>query len=202
MATKKSKAGRISVNAFEKAMKAVYVPTESLDWNGVEVVVKKNLSLKEMLEFVDSVVKSCFTKDTNTYLPEIKDFVIRICILEKYANFTMPSNTELKYALVYQTDAVEQVIARVNPVQLNSIRCAIDKKIDNIAQANIEAVDRQMNELYNAFGDLQDKLANLFSGVSSEDVRAVTSALAKGTLDEGKLVKAYIDQTAEPHSVE
>ena len=197
MATKKSKMSRISVNAFEKVMKEVYTPTESFDWHGIDVVVKKTLSLKEMLEFVDSVVKSCFTKDTNAYMPEIKDFVTRVCILEKYANFTMPSNVESKYVLVYQTDVVDRVLQIVNQAQFNEIRAAIGKKVENIAQANIEAVDRQMNELYNAFSNLQDRLSNLFDGVNGEDIRAVASALANGTLDEEKIVKAYMGQTAE-----
>lgn len=191
-----SKIKKISVNAFEKAMKDTYTPTETFDWNGIEVTVKKNLSLKEMLEFVDSVVKSCFSKDNNTYMPEVKDFATKICILEKYANFTMPGNAEKQYAFVYQTDAVERVLGYVNPQQFNEICVAISRKVENIAQANIEAVNRQMNDLYNAFDNLQNQLTALFDGVNNEDIRAVTGALANGTFDEEKLVKAYTNQTA------
>lgn len=190
-----AKMKKISVNAFEKAMKETYTPTETFDWNGIEVTVKKNLSLKEMLEFVDSVVKSCFTKDTNAYMPEIKDFATKVCILEKYANFTMPSNVETQYALIYYTDAVERVLGYVNPQQFNEICFAISKKVDNLAQANIEAMNKQMNELYNAFDNLQNQLIGLFDGVNNDDIRAVAGALANGTLDEEKLVKAYTHQT-------
>lgn len=191
MATKNK---RISVNAFEKVMKDIYIPTEVFDWNGIEVTVKNTLSFKEMLEFVDSVVKSCFMKDTNAYTPEIKDFVTKVCILEKYANFTMPKSVEAQYSLVYQTDAVARVLNYVNPQQLNEICDAITKKIDNLAQANIEAVNKQMNELYNAFDNLQSQLASLFDGVNNGDILALTSALANGTFDEEKLVKAYTNQ--------
>lgn len=190
-----AKIKKISVNAFEKAMKETYTPTETFDWNGIEVTVKKNLSLKEMLEFVDSVVKSCFTKDTNAYMPEIKDFATKVSILEKYANFTMPSNVETQYALIYHTDAVERVLGYVNTQQFNEICIAITKKVENLAQANIEAVNRQMNELYNAFDNLQTRLAGLFEGVDNADIRAVAGALANGTFDEEKLVKAYTGQT-------
>lgn len=185
---------KISVNAFEKAMKDTYTPTETFDWNGIEVAVKKNLSLKEMLEFVDSVVKSCFTKDTNTYMPEIKDFATKVCILEKYANFTMPKNIETQYSLVYQTDAVERVIGYVNPQQFNEICVAIAKKVENLAQANIEAVNKQMNELYGAFDNLQSQFSGLFDGINNDDIRAITGALVNGALDEEKLVKAYTRQ--------
>lgn len=191
-----AKMKKISVNAFEKAMKDTYTPTETFDWNGIEVTVKKNLSLKEMLEFVDSVVKSCFTKDTNTYMPEIKDFAIKVCILEKYANFTMPRSVESQYALIYNTDAVECVLNHIDVRQFCEINTAITVKTEHIAQANIEAVNTHMNELYNAFNVLQTKVANLFDGISGDDIQAVASAFANGALSEEKLVKAYLNQAA------
>lgn len=186
-----AKTKKISVNAFENVMKETYTPTSTFDWHGVEVTVKKSLSLKEMLEFVDTVVKTCFTSDTNTYIPELKDFATKMCILEKYANFTMPSNVESRYALIYCTDAVETVLGYVNHQQFNEICVAIAKKVENLAQANIEAVNRQMNELYNAFDNLQTQMAGLFSGVNNEDIKAVAGALSGGLLDEEKLVSAY-----------
>ena len=190
-----AKIKKISVNAFEKVMKETYTPTETFDWNGIEVTVKKNLSLKETLEFVDGVVKSCFTKDTNAYMPEVMEFATKAYVLEKYANFTMPSNVETQYDLVYHTDAVERVLSYINPQQFNEICLAISAKAENLAQANIEAVNRQMNELYNAFDNLQDRIAGLFEGVDGEDIRAVAGALANGTIDEEKLVRAYTSQT-------
>lgn len=193
----KKKMQRIPVNAFERVMKETYTPTETFEWNGIEVTVKKSLSLKEMLEFVDSVVKSCFTSDTNAYMPEIKDFATKVCILEKYANFTMPSNVETKYSLIYQTDAVECVLGYVNLQQFNEICASINRKVDNVAQANIEAVNKQMNELYNAFDSLQNRLAELFNGVDGDDIRAVAGALSNGSLDEEKLVKAYASYAAD-----
>lgn len=192
-----AKIKKISVNAFENVMKETYEPTVTFDWNGVEVTVKKTLSLREMLELVDGVVKSCFSSETNAYLPEIRDFATKVCILEKYANFTMPSNVEAQYALVYCTDAVERVLEHVNAGQFNDIDYAISKKVDNLAQANIEAVNRQMNELYNSFDNLQNQLVGLFDGVNNADIQAVAGALANGTLDEERLVKAYMNQTED-----
>ena len=197
-----AKIKRISVNAFEKVVKETYAPTATFNWNGIEVTVKKTLSLKEMLSFVDSVVKSCFTSDTHAYLPEVKNFVTKVCVLEKYANFTMPSNVESQNALVYQTDAVECVMSYVNPQQYFEICSAIDDKVANIAQANIEAVNKQMTELYNSFDNLQTQLAGLFKGVSNDDIRAVAGALADGGLDEEKLVGAYIAQKSSTESDE
>lgn len=182
---------RISVNAFENVMKETYEPTEKFNWNGIEVTVKKNLSLNEMLEFVNIVVSTCFSNESNSYMPEVRDFATRICILDKYANFTMPKNIETQYELVYCTDAVEQVLQHVNSNQFNEIELSISKKIDNMSQANIEAVNKQMNELFNEFNNLQNSLASLFDGIENIDIRAFAGAISNGGIDEEKLVKAY-----------
>lgn len=190
-----AKTKKISVNAFQKVMKETYSPTYTFDWNGIEVTVNKTLPIKDMLEFVDDVVKSCFTEETNRYLPEVKDFVIRVCILEKYANFTMPQNLENQYELVYCTDAVQQVMKYINPEQYNSIITSIENKINNIAQANIEAINQQMNELFNSFDNLQDKLGGLFAGLNSDDITNLTKAIADGGLDNEKLVEVYMNKS-------
>lgn len=188
---------KISINAFEKVMKATYVPTEIIEWNDIEITIKKTLSLKDMLGFVDTVVKSCFEKDTGIYMPEIKDFVTKLCILEKYSNFKLPTSTELKYDLIYCTDAVECVMSHVNIKQLSEIINAINKKLDHVAQANIEAVNKQMNELCNSFNNLQNQVSSIFDGVDSNDIKTVTNALVNGGIDEEKLVKAYINQKSK-----
>lgn len=192
-----AKVKRISVNAFEKAMKDTYTPVETFDWNGIEVTVKKCLGLKEMMEFVDSVVKSCFADNTGEYIPEIKDFATKVCILEKYANFTMPSNVESQYALIYQTDAVERVLGYVNPQQFNEVCVAIAKKVEHRAQADIEASRKELNRMIDSIDVLQEQMSALFAGVSADDIKAVAQAVDGGALDEHKIVRAYIDETGD-----
>lgn len=186
-----AKTKKISVNAFERAMHDNYTPTETFLWNDIEITVKKTLSFKEMFAFVDKVVNCCFANDTNSYMPEVEDFMKRVCVLEKYANFTMPSNLEAQYALVYQTDAVERVLEHVNYIQYEEICFAATTKISNLAQANIEAINTQMNKLYSAFEGLQTQFTDLFGDINSTDIRNMTNAIINGELDEEKLVKAY-----------
>ena len=186
-----AKTKKISINALDKIMKENYTPTETFDWYGVEVAVKKTLSFKEVLEFVDSVTKSCFSSEDGAYIPEVKDFAVKTCILEKYANFTLPNNVEHKYELIYQTNAIEEVLHRVNGQQFNEIMCAVNDKINHLAQANIEAVNRQMTELYTAFDNLQKQLEGMFSGVNPEDFTKLLGAFGDGGIDEAKLVEAF-----------
>lgn len=186
-----AKTKKISINTLDKIMKENYIKLEPFEWYGNEVIVKRTLSFKEVLEFVDSVVKSCFSYEDGAYMPEVKDFAIKTCILEKYANFALPNNVEHKYELVYQTNAVEEVLQRVNARQYNEIITAIDLKVSHLASANIEAVNKQMNELYSAFNNLQEQLENMFSGVNPEDFTKMLGAFAENGIDEAKLVDAF-----------
>lgn len=190
-----AKTKKISINAFDKIVKDTYTPTTTVEWHGQEIIVKRNLSFKEMMEFVDSVTKTCFTLSTNTYMPEVKDFAVKSNILEKYANFALPNNLEHRYELIYSSDAVETVLNCVSHQQFNEIMASIDAKINNLAQSNIEAMNKQMNELYTAFANLQSQMEGLFSGVKTDDFNALISAFGNGGLNEDKLVEAYLAKT-------
>lgn len=185
---------KISITTFEKIMKENYTPTKTVEWNGVEITIKPTLSFKEVLSFVDNVTKSCFTTDGGTYIPEVKEFVIKCCILEMYANFAMPTNVERKYDLVYCTDAVNVVMDNINRTQLGEIIEAINDKIDNIAQANVEAINRQMNELYSAFDNLQEQLAGIFSGIGTDEISKLIGAISGDKFDEAKLIQTYMKE--------
>ena len=191
---KNAKTKRISASAFEKVMRGTYSSFKTIEWNGIEVTIKPTLSFKDVLSFVDNVVKSCFSAGDGSYIPEVKDFVTKCCILEMYANFALPTNVERKYDLIYCTDAIDVVVANINTIQLQEIIDAIDAKIDNIAQANIEAVNKQMNELYSALNNLQEQMTGIFAGVGTEEISKLIGAITGDTFDETKLVQAYIDK--------
>lgn len=194
-----AKTKKISINAFDKIVKETYTPTATVEWHGQEIVIKYTLSFKEMMEFVDSVTKTCFTLSTNTYMPEVKDFAVKSNILEKYANFNLPNNLEHRYELIYSSDAIETVLNHINHQQFNEIMASIDAKIKNLAQSNIEAMNMQMNELYTAFANLQSQMEGMFAGVNPDNFNALISAFGNGGLDEEKLVDAYLAKTkAEP----
>jgi hypothetical protein len=194
MANVKSKK-KISISAFENIMKDTYTSTKTIAWNGVEITIQPTLSFKDFLTFVDTVVKNCFSIDNNAYMPEIKDFAVRCCVLEMYANFALPVNVERKYDLVYCTDAVQTVLSEINPEQYHVLMSAIDAKIENMAQANIEAINKQMSEIYSAFENMQNQMSGVFAGVGAEEMSKLVGALSEGSIDENKLVQAYIDQT-------
>ena len=187
-----NKVKRISINTLEKCVSENINNVTVINWRDVEITVKHRLDFEDMIRFVDKAVKLCFSED-GEYMPEIKDFVIRSNVLELYANFTLPANIEKQYELVYACDAYKDIMGAIDMQQFNVMLEAIDDKIDNIAQANIEAINKQMNELCADFEALQDKLASLFAGVDSDAIKQLVGAMSNGAIDETKLINAYMD---------
>lgn len=186
---------KVSVNAFEKAMKDNYTPSSEIEWNGVTITVKRNLSFGEMMEFVESVVQLCFANETDRYIPEVKDFAIKTLILEKYANINMPQNIEKRYEFVYFTDVVQAILSKVDRIQFNEIVQAIDTKLEYISNANIEAVNRQVTALYDTLQALESQFSEMFSGLDSDSVTKLVNAITDNQLDEEKLMKAYFAES-------
>lgn len=191
MAKKKIK--RISVNAMDEILKR-FENTETVQWNGLDVVITKTLSLEEMMAFADSVVKSCFDQESGTYIPEIKDFAIRSNVMERYANFTMPSKVEYQYDIVMRSGAYEMILNYINIVQFSELMRAIDAKLQNVADANVQMVFRQLNDVVASCEGLQEKVDSMFSGVDPADIVKLMSSVSENGISEDKLVKAYIEQ--------
>lgn len=184
---------RITINAFEKVMKENYQPVVEVEWNGLAIEIKRTLSLQEVIHFVEGVVDACFDEETGDYLPEVKDFLIKYFVLEKYANFTMPSNTNNMYDLIYCTDAFVTVCGYINTEQFSEICAAIDEKLDYKTNASVEAMNKQMATVFNSFEDIEKNLSQLFSSVDNESLAKLIEALGNGKIDEAKLVKAYTE---------
>lgn len=188
----KKKTQKISVNAMDEIMKR-YQTTETVEWNGLQVVIKKSLSLEEMMTFANSVVKSCFDQAIGAYMPEVKDFAIRANVLDMYTNFTLPKDLGKQYDMVVQSGAVEMVLNYINYVQFNELVKAIDSKLQNTADANIQAFITKLDGVTTAFSDMQAKMEQMFSGVDTEDIGKLVGAIANGDNTEEGIVKSYLE---------
>ena len=186
---------KISVNTFEKVAKEHFGNEVIVDWYGVEVTVTPTVSAVEMMNFVDDVVESAFLEDLG-YMPEVFDFVVRCNVLTRYANFSLPGNIEKRHELVYGTDAFETVVQKVNPGQYDEIVRAAKEKIEYKLDTSAAAVTRDAERMIDTFGDIQNQFESLFSGLSGDDIKKMVSAIGDKSVDEERLVKAYLEQTS------
>lgn len=183
----------ISVNAFERAVDNIYQPTTVVEWSGLEIVIKRHLSLAEVAKFVDVCVKACFDSDTAVYTPEAKDAAIRSCIIAFYTNITLPENVEKQYELIYHSNILDSITPNIDQNQLSSVVGAIDDKTDYLTGVNTEIINRQMSNLQDAAANIQNQLSDMFNGISIDDIKNVMSSLSDKGLDEEKLIKAYME---------
>lgn len=186
----------ISIEELNKAIAEDFKPVVDIDWRGLTLHIKRCLSLEEMMTFVSDVVSSCFAANTNEYLPEIKDFTTRCCILESYAGIVLPKALNEKYEMVYNCDIVSIVSQHIESMQFNAMLVAIDRKIEHQTQSNIEAINKQMNELIAGFSTIEKNLSGIFGGIDNETITKIAGAIADGKFDENKLVKAFTNNVS------
>lgn len=184
---------KISIASFDKVLKEQAVDIATEQWFGNEVKIKHTLPLAEMMAFVDDVVSSCF-HETGGYMPELQEFVVKSNILTRYANFTLPDSLEHRYALLYNTDAVDVVVQHINRKQLDDILESISDKVNYLCDSNVAAIERQMNDVVSAFTELQKKTEAMFANITPDDISKLASAMADDQFSEERLVKAYTNQ--------
>lgn len=194
-------ANKVNIENFKAAIAANFSSEVSTEWHGVAFTVKRHLTIEEMMTFVSDVVSSCFEANTGEYLPEIKDFSIRCSILESYAGFVLPKDLSEKYDMVYSSDIISFVMQYVEQTQFEAMLTAIDKKIDHQAQSNIEALNKQMNEIAAGFSALEKNLSEIFGGVDNDTISKIAGAIANGSFDEKKLVAAFKDDISSDNKV-
>ena len=182
------KINRIDASTLVEVVNKIEEQTTEFEWNDMSVVVNRTLPMETMLEFVDYVVKTCFSDD-GEYLPEVKDFAIKSCLLEMYANFDLPTDLPTRYAVIYNSDIVDAVLNRIEGRQFGEIINAIEQKIANLAQANVQMVYAQMNRINDEFENLQNNIAALFTGVEQDDIKKLVNAISNGNIDEVRLCR-------------
>lgn len=193
--TQEVKSYKISINDMDKIMADIGDNTSVVEWRGLEVRIKKVISLKDMMAMVRDVASSCFAKDTHEYLPEIREFAIRMNVMEVYGNFRLPTNLEKRYDIVMRSGAFEMIMEHIDAAQYCSIIGAIDKKIANMAAANVEMVNIKLNDLINNFDKLYETLNGVYAGVTNEDIKHIADAFKGSKFTDEGLVKAFVEQT-------
>ena len=184
---------KVSIALFDKIVKEHFQNEATIQWHEAEVRVKRTLSLKEMLSFVDEVVGSCF-HDELGYMPEVKDFAIKSNILTRYANFSVPDNLEHRYQMVYGTDAVDAVCAVIDTTQLQEIVNSINDKIRFLCDSKANLIQERINAVLETMEEMSNSTKDIFGGLSQDDLKALMGAITEHGLSEEKLVGAYMEQ--------
>lgn len=181
---------KVSISTIDRVMKENFQDESVLDWYGTEVRVKRTISIGEMLAFVNDVVTGCFQEELG-FLPELSEFLIGCNILTRFANFSLPSDLEHRYRIVFGSDAVECVLPCIDERQLEAIQCSIYKKLDALCEKRAFDLEHKFRAMMEQMEQIADRTMSMFDGVDAGAMRALVETLATGKADEEKLVEAY-----------
>lgn len=198
------KSNKISINKLESTMQDNVVSMPMAGHEDIEIVVRRVLPLRDVMQFVEDVVSSCVDRTTGDYIPEVQAFATRASVLTQYANFTLPKDSEKQYEIVYNTDAFQQVLGAIDRVQYDEILYAINERIKHELAMIESSMAGQIADVVAKFDRLMEGSEVMFGSVNGEDMSALIRNLARaGSIDERKLVQAVMEmrkqESAEKH---
>lgn len=183
-------AKKVSVTKLEEAAKKYIGAETELEWNGLTISVKKNLSIADSVQFINLVFAACFNAESNAYVPEAKDFAIRELMIRSYTNISLPANIEKRFDILYDTDLVGVVRKAIDDDQFGYIINSIEERITVAIDANNAMLKRQMEDMYMAIDNLKASMTSALDGIDMDDVKLLISSLSNVSINEDELVKA------------
>ena len=188
------KVTHISVNKLESTMKENVTVVPMDGYPDIEITIRRVLPLREVLQFVEDVVSSCIDADTGRYIPEIQAFVVRSSVLTRYANFTMPKDPEKQYDMIYNTNALQQVMSYIDMSQYEEIMYAINERVKHELAMMESSASSQAAALTAKINSFVSSMEELFGAMDAGDMSALVKNLSDiSSIDEGKLVNAVME---------
>lgn len=183
---------KITAKDFENTVGAIESPITKVEWRGLQIEIKKNISLMELGALVRYVADLCFGED-GEYIPEFKDYATKKAAIEMYTNLELPSEVEARYAVLYDTDLWNVVTDHIGMEQFMTAIKAIDERINVTIDSNIAALQRQVAVFQDSVEKMTGQMNAMFEKVGADDIKKLVGAISNGSLDEEKLVKAFME---------
>lgn len=189
-----AKAKKVSINAFEKAIKENIAPNVSTEeWCGLEVTITNTISLKDMMSLVAEVADNCFMDD-GRYIPEVMQPLLDCGVVERYTNINLPGSLEARYDLVMRSGILDFILPKINSNQYNDIVVAVRDRIDYMCDTNVTEFRNSLTEMVTSMNMLQEKTAELFGNINPEEVHSLLDAFGDSKAVEERVVDAYIEK--------
>lgn len=198
----------IPVSTMEKYLKNIeHIHTEDVtriviqEKPAISIEIKFRLAIHEMIALVRSVVNSCFDKDTNEYMPEAKDFAIKLNVIEYFTNIKLPSvsnDTKDANEIIKQYDYVNaiwtahgpQIVENIDAGQYDAIIEAIEERINYRIESDTNYLRRFIEKLSASISAISEQFGDVFSGLTKDDIESFVAAISNnGKYDEERLAK-------------
>lgn len=183
---------KISYETIKEIMNERCPQVEILEWYGTEITVQKIVSFKKMSEIVLRVAAVCFNRDDGSYMPEVMNTALRLCIFEAYTNIELPDDIDEQNFLIFGSGLWDLVTALIDADQLGTIELAINRRVKARLDTNRAEFERAVNNVMTSLTELGKQLNGLFGNITEEKFNALIDAISTGGVDEQKLVQAVL----------
>ena len=188
----KKEEAMISVEKMDEIIEERFPDFSVVDYYGQELIIRRTVPYEIFSGIVQRAVEACFNSDTGEYLPENRDFAVRLCVIGAYTNVRMPENVEKQYRMLYGTDLYTRVIREIDDDQWDAMIDAISDGISVRNEANRVMFERGMQTVSDQIEQIGQNLQTIFNDVSTEDLRKFVDAIGANGIDEEKLVQAVV----------
>lgn len=205
---------KMSVSDWERLYKRYeekdsFTVTFNCDDEEISCRVKHRLSPKEVMNLVASVYGGVIDIENDVYYPELKDYFLRIAVLEAYTNITLPQGLDKCWKLVYGTPVFAMITgsesepvafskmefdnAEIDTEQYKNIVAAIDEKI----AFGVSQITRASG-LDNIIRTFLPAIEGFLSQIDGKDLKEFMGKVnGMGKLDTEKLVNTVFEHRTD-----
>ena len=143
--------------------------------DGITVKVVRTLGVKDAFAFVDSIVSTCVSVADEKYIPEGRDFAMRVSVLHWYAGIDLPTGKDLEtaYKVVYGTDAFGKVFDVIDQNQFDVLMDAAYEKIKFYCDAMMSTAVQSVSQLTAKMDDMISGSADIMKQFESDDFQKI-----------------------------
>lgn len=167
------------------------------EYEGIPIEFRTSLTLHDVLQICNDVVQGCFLDD-DTYIPEIRIFLLKRSLVNALTNIELPEDASECYEFLMNSEIVDWLddkLFELHGSAIEQLTEAIDRKLNYMADLGLAAIRSKMNQLIFTIDNFATESSKLFGDISTEDRdKLIASIGSLNTLDEEKLVKAFIKQ--------
>lgn len=190
-------ANKITVSALQEVYNSM-AKEAVVDWNGLELHVKKVLSFEEAIDVVNDVVDACYTEG-GEFLPVAMEFALDVRLVEACTNVTLPKDAKKLYEIMYATGLGRAVRNLMNSDQIDDIYNACVDRIEYLnAQSHME-VQAQMKKMSDLADSLMGYTSNLVESMQDGSLSKLLDFADRmdGKTTDEAAVDAYLRRSEE-----
>lgn len=186
--TKKVESDNSLKNVIEVASK---VETKTIEWNGININVKDKLSIPDVSRFVAIASDICFT-NSGDYLPEVYNYALYVATITVFTDFKLPESVEEQYNLIMYTDITSVILDHVNYKIYEELAGCVKEKVDYKVKLHISSIQEQSEKLLSSVEEMITKFEGIFGSISPDGITDMIKAFSGGSVDEEKIMEAYM----------